>query len=610
MRWEVRTMRSGTSFFNGTVYKKTLLRFWPIWAICLVIWLIAMPINGLMSLTRGAQGTAALIRFAESSMLYFCGGNPLAMIVAVLVGVMAAMAVCSHLYGSRSANFVGSLPVRREGLFLSHYLAGLTMLVAPNVVVFLLTLLVEAAGGAVVIQPLAFWLLYQSALEFFFYSFAVCIGMFAGHILALPAFYAIFNLLATVLHWLLMWVMEAFYYGFDGFGDGAMEVVRWLTPVWGLSSVRLQQQSGQEGQWDVVGGRFLAIYAVAALILAVCALLLYRRRRLESAGDVVAVRIMRPVFRYGVAICAGLSLGFLTGTVLDGDELVFMIAILLWGVAGAFVAQMILDKTFRVFRKWKGAAVTALVFLALFAVVGFDLTGYESRVPATDQVASVRIDGLLSEPNDGGSSLNGVFSDDPEVIADITALHRTLTEVREDDENSYRSNYLSVTYTLKNGSILSRYYGSMPMTKEVVSLARSVLDNRALIWDNYGFGVLEEPGVRLVEVNVSHYIEDGYQGGYVQGQDAQALLDAVVRDFEAGRIGTRSLMTGGAWEVEQGNEPTELTFYFEITRGEGVVVNRCIDIMASDTAVETLAVLSRLELESAETESYDEEYDW
>ena len=101
MRWEVRTMRSGTSFFNGTVYKKTLLRFWPIWAICLVIWLIAMPINGLMSLTRGAQGTAALIRFAESSMLYFCGGNPLAMIVAVLVGVMAAMAVCSHLYGSR-----------------------------------------------------------------------------------------------------------------------------------------------------------------------------------------------------------------------------------------------------------------------------------------------------------------------------------------------------------------------------------------------------------------------------------------------------------------------------------------------------------------------------
>lgn len=606
-------MRSGTSFFNRTVFRKNFLRFWPVWAGCLAVWLIALPVNGLMALTRGAAGQAALARFAENTVRSFCGGNVLALAVAVAGGLVAAMAACSHLYNSRSANFMGALPVRREGLFLSHYLSGLAMLVLPNAAVFLLTLLVEAAGGAVAIGPLAFWLLYQSALEFFFFSFAMCIGMFAGHILALPVFYAVFNALAMVAYWLLLWVMEAFYYGFGGFGDGMLAAVRWLTPAWGLYTVKLR--SGEAG-YTVEGGYALAVYAVIALVLTICALLLYRRRSLESAGDVVAVRAMRPVFRYGVAVCAGLSLGFLTGSVLGGDELVYMIAILFWGVAGCFVAQMLLDKTFRVFRRWKGAAVTALVFLALFAVVGFDLTGYESRVPAPDQVESVRITGLLSYPSDGAYYLEE-DSRDPEVIADLVALHRAVAEDRAVNADGYRSNYFSVVYTLKNGSTVNRSYYSIPMTDQVIALAQAVLDNRSLIWDSYGFDVLEDPTARLVEVSVERYIEDGYRNGYAHGRDAQTLLDAVVRDFEAGRIGARSLLNKAAREIESGSEPPELTFSFETAQSGGAVSAapiRTIRIVVPDTAAETLAVLAGLELEGVETEKcgseYDEEYGW
>lgn len=66
---------------------------------------------------------------------------------------------------------------------------------------------------------------------------------------------------------------------------------------------------------------------------------------------------------------------------------------------------MLLDKTFRVFRRWKGAVAVVAVFIALFLVVGFDLTGYETRVPDPAQVASVEIGRLRSEPNDDGSFL-------------------------------------------------------------------------------------------------------------------------------------------------------------------------------------------------------------
>ncbi len=38
-------MRSATSYFNGTLYRKTLARFWPLWGFYGVILLFAFPLN-------------------------------------------------------------------------------------------------------------------------------------------------------------------------------------------------------------------------------------------------------------------------------------------------------------------------------------------------------------------------------------------------------------------------------------------------------------------------------------------------------------------------------------------------------------------------------------
>ena len=41
-------MQSKTSFFNRTIFRKTVSRFWPLWAAHLVIWIIILPIPLLM----------------------------------------------------------------------------------------------------------------------------------------------------------------------------------------------------------------------------------------------------------------------------------------------------------------------------------------------------------------------------------------------------------------------------------------------------------------------------------------------------------------------------------------------------------------------------------
>lgn len=596
-------MRSGTLFFNRTVYEKSVLRFWPLWVVNLVIWGMLLPLRGLLALQE--PGTVAMKNFSvDVSYL-----GELGLAFAVVAGLLAAMAACSHLYSARSANFMAALPIRREGLFVSHYAAGLTMLLAPNGIIFLLTLAVEAAGGEVELIPLLFWLISLSAMEFFFYSFALCLGMFAGHILALPVFYGVFNVLAVGVAVLLEGVMGVFYFGYVSNGYG---ISLWLTPIYMLSQLDINYGigAGWDGMWyiggyGIEGASVLGIYAVAAVVLTVVALLIYRGRHLETAGDVVAVKSMRPVFKYGVAICSGLFLGYFTAMVMSYETVGLVVSILVWGIAGYFVAQMFLDKSFRVFRRWKGAAAVTAVFIAMFLVVGLDLTGFESRVPDAGQVVEVRLSGLYSGPYDSADYVNESVSD-PEIIEKIVALHQAVVDHREEcgDGDVYQS--LRLTYTMEDGSVMRRDYDLMlrlsqadtPGTVPYATL--ELLNQPDFLWQLYGFDEMEEQGTLFCVT------DDSAPDSSYFGEDAAALLVAVKADFSAGDIGRRELGRESAerhltfvWYFPKGQEArsaavVELPAATEESIPDKELEMGSIDIALTDRAANTLGLLKTL----------------
>ncbi len=613
MKWEVRTMRSGTSFFNGTVFKKTVLRYWPVWGAYSVIWLVVLPLQGLMMLQLDAQNRGT--RYPNGYMQNFAQDVPdavsLSLVLAVFFGALCAMAVCSHLYNPRSANFFGSLPIRREGLFITHYLAGLAFLMVPNVVIFLLTLLIEAIGGAVFLPGLGFWLAVTCGECLFFYSMAVFCGMFTGHILALPAFYGIFNVLAYGVYFLVEAVFRQFYYGFTGFGSIMGNMVGWLTPVVRLGCSSSVYFWTTEDGYQMFGLENVAVYAVAAVVLAVCSFLLYRVRRLESAGDVVSVKCMRPVFQYGVAFCAGLALGMLTTAFLGGEEPTLMISILVWAVIGCFVARMLLEKSFRVFSHWREAAISAGVFVLLFLVVGFDLTGFETRVPTADQVESVELDGFrLCYLYDSGDHVTTGASS-PELVDYAILLHQAAVDQMRNGRpvGTAPGTTLRVTYHLKNGGELSRWYDDLRVVPGEADqegtpawAIQQVYDDRELYWKGYGFEwaerMLNEEGGRLQEVM---YENDGRAEGvdptlYYGGADAMALYEAVKEDFRAGRIGVRRVEDYDKDRWDRNNLSFSIAYPSEYSDVDAYLN---IDIRVQDTASSTLAVLERLETEGA-----------
>ena len=105
----------------------------------------------------------------------------------------------------------------------------------------------------------------------------------------------------------------------------------------------------------------MEILGTAATILS--GWLLYRKRPSEAAGDAIAFPWLRILVRWAVGLCGGLGLGlFLSSFVLGGSRSLakLLLCQVFMGLLCFVAAQMLLQKTFRVFRRsWKELAVLA-----------------------------------------------------------------------------------------------------------------------------------------------------------------------------------------------------------------------------------------------------------
>lgn len=626
MSWEVRTMRSGTSFFNAALFRNTFLRFWPIWALYTAGWTLVLPLRlWADAMCRSAWTAPELSEHLQNAVNGIPGLLEPGVPLAAGAGLVCAMAVFSYLYSSRSACMMHALPLRREALFLTQYLAGLSFLLLPQLAVFALTAATEAALGCLALWPLVQWLLVQSGLCLFFYSFAVFCAMFTGHLAALPVFYGVLNILAFVMTSLTEAECSLFLYGFQSFPSPVWEFADYLSPPIALSrAVSLTYQNEIPSLYQP---GLVAVYAAVGAALAIAALLLYRSRHIESAGDVVAVKLVRPLFKYGVALCAGLTGGMFTYELLSGlSDLTLMGWILFWGLAGYFAAEMLLRKSFRVLAAWKGAVPLAAVIVLLSLSVHYDWYGFEDRVPQADQVTAVTLNGLHSAPYDDGQG-RGLTLEDPEQIALVLQLHRAALALEEENreeesdpqgytEYLYEESdpqgyteylYLDLHYELADGTALERGYSALPIVESdrgvegtLTWAAGQLLSDRENMEQLYGFHDIEA-NCRLVAA----YLEDvwntqtrQYETVYIDGS-TEKLWQAMKQDFAEGTIGVRYLFDNSVERMEN-TCATDLYFDYEAPPKPGDVgissYGSSFSITLTPQASHTLALLHELKV--------------
>lgn len=450
-------MRSRTSFFNGAVFKKCLSRYWPMWAAWAALWVLtlALPlVNQINLLDTSVDAMAQLqdyiLRLLPTAMPFLCCCG----------GLAFAAASFDFLFTARGTGLMASLPLRREGAFFSCYAAGAVMLLSSGLLAALCAWGVEAAHGAVTARALGVWLGVYATESLLFYGIAVFLAMLTGHVLVLPCLYLLFNVGAALLEQLAVSLLQLFTFGMvvESWGlESLSPVVALLTKTDVVADTVTSYDTVYYGlATDFTGWGTVLGWFAAGLGLTICALLLFRHRRMESAGDTVAIPVLRPVLKYIVtAFCAlGFPLGvyyILFGYTDGTPKLAAYLLLTVLGTAiGYYVSEMIIQKSVRVFRgRWKGLLVSALVGCAVVCAVAFDLTGYETRVPDAADVASV---GLSTN---GGQ---GIELRETENIEDVCDLHASIAAHKKLHEAADETSYLHLVYTLRDGRTVSRLY--------------------------------------------------------------------------------------------------------------------------------------------------------
>lgn len=521
-------MKSRTSFFNKTIFKKDITRFAPAWGAYLIVLLLA------------------IISMADSHYAYYRVQNvQTAMMVMswvnLIYGAVVAQLIFGDLYNSRMCNALHAMPVNRETFFGTHVVSSVALSLVPNLAAALLALpVLQLEAGWISV----FWWLLASLLQYiFFLGVAVLCVMLSGNRLGQLAMYAMINFAGLAAAWLALSIYEPLLHGiridtemFTPYSPLAQ--IMQLEDLLIVDYARIEDAFGNFQYYELhgvapgEGWGYLVIIALLGTLALLGALVLYRKRRLECAGDFVAFAPMAPVVLVLVTVFAG---GFFH---LFGDIFGMGIkyVLIFCGMAvGYFACRMLLERTTRVFQKkaFFGCAAIMAVFALTIAVTVWDPVGITRYQPQSSEVESITV-----------SSSHGLYyhSESPFTVtekADIDAIlgvhadciDRSASTLAEDPEENYSTIAVRIEYKLKNGKTVNRFYDVHPLTDAGQVLKGYFTTPECVL------GFPAEMAGEMARCIRYFYIQhmDG-KNIDPNGLDTQGMLEAVIADCRAGNM--------------------------------------------------------------------------
>lgn len=559
-------MQSKRSYFNKTLFRKNLTRFWPLWGgisiagafvpLYMVLALMTEMSRGLHVESRdfGEILYSAVTMFAPAFIMGYA--------------ILCAMLVWGYLYSPRAVGLMHTLPVDRTCLFLTNTVSGLTMIAIPFAVVGGLTSLVALAFGFFDLMAVVNTVAAVVFLAVLFFGLATLCAMLTGHNAVLPVLYLLVNFLVEIVEVLISYMTSQFLMGVGAPNEGRF---LFLTPILQIyTHFTAIYQDSETHAPSLVGLGTVALYGLAGLGLLALAWLLYRKRQSERAGDIVAYRPLRPVFRYGIALLSALTLGQLLYKLLwesifvprwnsTADLIPTIVCMALAGVIGYYIASMLLEKSLRVFKgSWKGVLTVCAGVVILCGVVSMDPLRLENKIPELDDIEYISV----SSPIDMG--INPATEEGRELAEQVLDIHRTILADKDYirqaaskvdygysdkyDEDPSTVDSMWIRYTLRDGSTLYRNY-ILPFFASRMEDANTY-DGKLYRLAHSDAALVQAVKIpdqgNLMQVNVyaaGSFIEDG--------DASQRLYEAMLQDAREGHISEYSFPW---WEREEDDE--------------------------------------------------------
>ena len=542
-------MKSKTSFFNKTLFLKNITLFWPIWA--LYTFIIMIYVDG--SLFFGFRhnnlwNNYELTKMQEidNQIRVLNGATSITTLIVVvsIAALVVGMALFNYLYTSKSANMLHSLPITRVQHFGTNLISGLVMLWVPQIIAFLIGVLICLSYGVTYINIMGIWLLSALAIAFIIYSMVVFCAFLTGQLFALPIYFVALNFLYLFVRTLILSFETIVSYGVSPIDlmYGYDDKLSCLSPLYYLvSKIEFEPvQKYKNDEYFFTGMSFhgtnvLLIYIAVAVVFLAVAFYFYKKRNIENAGDAITVGFVKPIFKWGVGSCFGYGGGMLIYEILSEIDInvkrtgLFILCLVV-GVLCYFFAQMYLDKSFKVFngRKIRRCGVFAAFMLVIFVSLNLYTSKQEKYIPDIDLVEDAVISSTYSIAYEGDE------------ITKVIDVHKDIVkEIKNFRDNDNYAFSVSIYYKMKNGKIVKRNY-AIPVSDKGKELYDTICEEEAK-YDNlktYIFGKYHNDSIEIMDGNFQRYDEEYSHDNSVEFTKAEAekLTEAILLDAEEGNL--------------------------------------------------------------------------
>ncbi len=371
----------------------------------------------------------------------------------------------SFMYKRPSADFVDSLPVTRAELFFARTLSSFLVAVIPTFVSLAsFGVALSLMGYGAYIKNLLISLICILVLTALTSAFSMIFIISSASVFDFLLSFLTVNAGFLVLGIIFLSLLEELLIGYANTSSAV--VLRCLSPFFfsfgGFISFL------ESGNTQALSAGFFIKCALLILAFGIFALLLYKKRKSESAGKAFAYKYLHYVCTVTVAISSAYVFG---GIFSEGKtiSLLFFTFALIGALLSAVVYCAITSRGFKTVKSSLilGGISFVVLFITVFAVKS-DITGFCKRIPDKNEIKSAEIEYIGNE---------AVYKN-PEFVL---KLHKKLVGDKSGKylvkDNHYGNDGQTVTlkYNLKNGKTLKRIYGvhTKPLKSEITEFLSS-----------------------------------------------------------------------------------------------------------------------------------------
>lgn len=554
-------MTSRRYFFNRGIIRQDLRQHSWILAVYLLGLLFGLPLQMLLNADPDEPARAVTTLFEIS--------GPLQLLFTATIPVAAGMLLIRYLHQKGAADAAHALPLRREHLLAGHLVSGCILLLVP----VWLTVIMAGAMSLWDGNPYLYgwtealmWGLTISILTLFLFAFTAFAGICLGLTVLQGIVVYVLLILPAVLSQMIIIHLNQYLYGYPEFGVSGMD--NW-SPVLHMLNINGHPFKGAE----------LGIYAILAAVFTLLSFLLYRKRHSETAGQAIAFTYFNPLFKAGVMLCAMLFSGTYFAQMRPGETAWTIAGYLAGAVIGYAAAEMVIRKSWQIVNRkqpLRFIGYTAVLGLLLYLPVS-PLTGYETKIPAADQIEGVYAGGHYWEYfqsdsfGTGGTETVGnpfegadPYSADPDYIASVRRLHEALVQSRPEEETRYepgrKVRSVTLVYELRGGKRVTRQY-NVPVAGFEPEL-RSVMESKEYKDKEYILTQLDKPisqialnsavkNVTIAEADQTEFkelLKEEIRGMTFEEQISDDIPLANIQVFPEESIGRNYYFSGYDWK--------------------------------------------------------------